>query len=107
MPRGFITSVRTDARGRLWVSSYGGGLRVLEPGPTRPPVLHRIGADEGLVHNASNALLIDSRGDGWVSTDDGLARVSGDTLAVTQLHGANGVGIRSYWTNAAAVTSHA
>jgi signal transduction histidine kinase/ligand-binding sensor domain-containing protein len=105
MPRGFITSVRTDARGRLWVSSYGGGLRVLEPGPTRQPVLHRIGADEGLVHNASNALLLDSRGDGWVSTDDGLARVAGDTLAVTQLHGANGVGIRSYWTNAAAVTS--
>jgi len=104
MPRGFITSVRTDARGRLWVSSYGGGLRVLEPGSARPPVLHRIGADEGLVHNAANALLIDSHGDAWVSTDDGLAHVAGDTLAVTQLHGANGVGIRSYWTNAAAVT---
>jgi len=105
MPRGFITAVRTDARGRLWVSSYGGGLRVLEPGAAHPPVLHRIGADEGLVHNAANALLIDSRGDAWVSTDDGLARVAGDTLTVTQLHGAEGVGIRSYWTNAAAVTS--
>jgi len=55
MPRGFITSVRSDARGRLWVSSYGGGLRVLEPGPAHPPVLHRIGAEGGLVQNAANA----------------------------------------------------
>jgi len=106
MPRGFITSVRTDARGRLWVSSYGGGARVLESVSAHPPVLHRIGEEEGLVRNAANALLIDSRGDAWVSTDDGLARVAGDTLAVTQLHGADGVGIRSHWTNAAAVTPH-
>lgn len=105
MPRGFITSVRTDARGRLWVSSYGGGLRVLEPGSARPGVLRRIGAEEGLAHNAANALLIDSHDDAWVSTDDGLVHVAGDTLAVTQLHGADGVGIRSYWTNAGAVTS--
>jgi len=105
MPRGFITSVRTDVRGRLWVSSYGGGLRVLEPGSAHPAVLRRIGAEEGLAHNAANALLIDSHGDAWVSTDDGIVRVDGDSLAVTPLHGADGVGIRSYWTNAAAVTS--
>ena len=104
MPRGFITSVRNDARGRLWVSSYGGGLRVLEPGSAGTTGLHRIGAGEGLAHDAANALLLDSQGDAWVSTDDGLARIAGDTLAVTQLHGADGVGIRSYWTNAAAVT---
>ena len=102
MPRGFITAVRTDARGRLWVASYGGGLRVLEPGPSG--ALHRIGAAEGLPHNAANAMLIDARGDAWVSTDDGLARVAGDTLAVTMLHAAEGLGLRSYWTGAAAVS---
>jgi signal transduction histidine kinase/ligand-binding sensor domain-containing protein len=105
MPRGFITSVRTDPRGRLWVSSYGGGLRVLEAGNTGRAGLRRIGASEGLSLNAANALLIDARGDAWVSTDDGLAHIASDTLAVTMLRGAEGVGIRSYWTNAAALTA--
>ena len=104
MPRGLITAISTDARGRLWVASYGGGVRVLEPDSTGPAVLHRIGAGEGLPHNAANALLVDSRGDAWVSTDEGLARIAGDTLAVTMLRSAEGVGIRSYWTSSAAVT---
>ena len=104
LPSSPVSSVVRDARGRLWVAFYGGGVRVVEPGPGADVHVHRIGPEQGLTHNAANALLLDAQGNGWVSTDDGLLRIDGRTLAATPLQQADGVGLLGYWQAAADIT---
>jgi len=108
MPGGYISAVQRDSRGRLWVGSFGGGLRVVDPAPAdgSAPRVRRIGLAEGLPNNGVDALLMDAQGDAWVSTDDGLARIAGSDLSVTPLHAADGVGIPSYWVGAGGITPH-
>jgi len=104
LPSSPVSSVVSDARGRLWVAFYGGGVRVVEPGPGANPRVHGIGPAQGLTNNAANALLLDAQGNAWVSTDDGLLRIDGRTLATTPLQQAEGVGLLGYWQAAADVT---
>jgi diguanylate cyclase (GGDEF)-like protein len=106
VPASYISAVQRDARGRLWIGFFGGGLRVVEPTPAdgSAPLVHKIGLAEGLPNNGVDAMLIDARGDVWVSTDDGLARIAGNDLSVTPLHAADGVGIPSYWVGAGGIT---
>jgi diguanylate cyclase (GGDEF)-like protein len=105
LPSGYITSVLTDRRGRLWVASFGGGVRVVEPRRQGAPrIVRRVGTKEGLPNNSVNAILFDDQENVWVSTDDGLACIHGDDLSVTTLRGADGVGVPTYWTNSAART---
>ena len=102
LPGGYVTTVFTDRRNRLWVASFGTGIRVVESWQAgADPVVRRIGVREGLPNEGVDGMLMDDTGDVWASTDDGLARISGSTLAVTTLHAADGVGISTYWTNAA------
>lgn len=104
LPSSPVSSVVRDARGRLWVAFYGGGVRVVEPGPGADVRVHRIGAEQGLTHNAANALLLDAQGNAWVSTDDGLLHIDGRTLAAAPLQQADGVGLLGYWQSAADIT---
>lgn len=106
LPRSRVTSVVKDSRGRLWAAFYGGGVRVVESGTGGAAARVRsIGHEQGLRNNAANALLLDARGNAWVSTDSGILRIDRDTLATTLLQQADGVGLLPYWTSAAGVTS--
>jgi diguanylate cyclase (GGDEF)-like protein len=105
LPSSRVTSVVQDKRGRLWVAFYGGGVRVVEPGARGAAArVTRIGHEQGLQNNAANALLLDARGNAWVSTDSGILRIDGETLATTLLQQADGVGLFPYWTSAADAT---
>ncbi|HEY9065449.1 MAG TPA: diguanylate cyclase, partial [Burkholderiaceae bacterium] len=104
LPSSPVSSVVRDARGRLWVAFYGGGVRVVEPGSGAEVRVHSIGPEQGLAHNAANALLLDAQGHAWVSTDDGLLHIDGRTLAATPLQQAEGVGLLGYWQAAADIT---
>jgi len=102
LPVGYITTVLDDGKGRVWVASFGSGIRVVEQGRDGAgPVVRRIGKREGLPDESVDSLLLDAHGDVWASTDDGIARISATTLAVTALQAADGVGITTYWTNSA------
>ncbi len=102
---GFITALLTDARGRLWVGSYGGGIDVL-PAPGQAQAMpQRLGMAQGLPDSTVNALVQDLQGRIWASTDNGLARVDPQTLAVLALRRAEGVVFPTYWTGSAARTS--
>jgi diguanylate cyclase (GGDEF)-like protein len=103
-PGGYISSVLTDQRGRLWIGSFGRGVRILDNPGTDDTTARRVTTKEGLPHNAVNAMVADAHGAMWISTDDGVARISPDNLSVAALHGADGLGISTYWTNSAAVT---
>ncbi|WKB54200.1 diguanylate cyclase domain-containing protein [Eleftheria terrae] len=106
LPAGYMTTVLTDRQGRLWVGSFGAGIRVVDGRhEDGTPRVRRIGIREGLPDNGVNRLLLDARGDIWASTDDGLAHIDQRTLAVRALRSDMGVGIGSYWTNAGALTA--
>lgn len=105
LPGGFVSSTLIDHRGRLWASTFGSGVQVLErrdgKGRWR---FHRLGLREGLPHAGVDKLLEDSRGDIWASTDNGLAVIDGNTFAIRTLQVPEGVSIRSFWTNSGGTT---
>ena len=105
MAGGYLSSMLLDARGRLWVSSFGNGVLLLEGrDPDGRLRFRRLGLREGLPHVGVDKLLEDEHGDIWASTDDGLAVIDADSLAIRALQRPQGVGILAYWTNAGAVT---
>jgi len=105
VPAGYVSSIARDGAGRLWVAIFGAGIRLLEwPSGQHGQQVRRVTTTEGLPQNGVNALVLDSRGTVWASTDDGLARIAPDTLAVQAYGAAQGVGIRTYWTGAGALT---
>lgn len=104
---GNISSLLTDRRGRLWIGTLGGGVHLLKPaGGNHNPQFRRVGMEQGLPNLNVNKLLEDDAGAIWASTDDGLARIDPDSLAVRALQRADGVMISSYMTNSGARTSN-
>ena len=103
---GYVSSMLLDRRGRLWVSSMGGGVHVLERRDADGrPRFRRLGARDGLPSTGVDKLLEAADGQVWASTDDGLAVIDPVSLHVRQLKRADGVAIAGYWTNAGALTS--
>ncbi|HEX4509071.1 MAG TPA: two-component regulator propeller domain-containing protein, partial [Burkholderiaceae bacterium] len=86
LPGGMVSSLLSDARGRLWVGTFGLGLQV-QTGQRADGELTftRLTTKEGLPHNGVDVLLPDRAGHVWASTDDGLARIDEVTLAVRPL----------------------
>ncbi len=105
VPAGYVSSIVRDSAGRIWVAIFGAGIRLLEwPNGQHGQQVRRVTTAEGLPENSVNALVLDDHGAVWASTDHGIARVAPDTLAVQAFGAAQGVGIRTYWTGAGALT---
>lgn len=102
---GWITTLAKDHGGRLWVSIYGGGVCRLEPGIGGAQHLMRcLGHNEGIPDNAANAVALDAQGNAWVSTDNGLVRIHGDTLQAMPLQQVDGVGLHGHYAGAVTTT---
>jgi diguanylate cyclase (GGDEF)-like protein len=102
---GYITSLLTDGRGRLWIATFGGGVNVLESRDANgKPRFRRLGLAQGLNNDNANKLLEDSRHNIWASTDDGLALIDEQTFAIRSFRRAEGVPISSYWVGSGAAT---
>ena len=103
---GFMSSLSLDRTGRLWVSTFGRGIQILErtdaDGRRR---FRRLSASDGLPDLSVNAVLADRAGMMWASTDNGLARIDPGTFAVRPLGRADGAHIGQYWTNSAALST--
>jgi diguanylate cyclase (GGDEF)-like protein len=106
LPSGYVSSMLLDGRGRLWVSFFGAGVRVMEPSASESaPTVHRITSAHGLPHDGVDAMAMDANGDIWASTDGGLARIAANTLEVRSFDASDGVGIATYWTASGAATA--
>ena len=106
LPGTYVSSTLIDRQGRLWVSSFGVGVQILERKDASGRLWFRsLGVREGLPHAGVNKMLEDARGDIWVSTDDGLAMIDAKTFAIRPLQRPQGVNVLAYWTNAGAVTT--
>ena len=102
---GYVASLLLDQRGRLWVSSMGGGIHVLERRDADGrPRFRRLGTLDGLPSTGVDKLLETADGQVWASTDDGLVVIDPESLHVRALKRADGVAIPGYWTNAGAMT---
>lgn len=102
----YVASLLTDARGRLWVATAGGGIDVLERhDATGRPRFRRLGTAQGLPNDNVDTLLADASGKIWASTDNGIAVIDPQTFGVRALRRAEGVSILTYWNDSGAVTS--
>jgi signal transduction histidine kinase/ligand-binding sensor domain-containing protein/ActR/RegA family two-component response regulator len=105
LPGDFVSSLLQDNKGRLWVSSFGGGIGVLDSRPGDKPHFHRIGADEGLPDENVDRLLKDRQGRIWASTDRGIAEIDPDGYKVRAYSQADGDVILNYWATSGAASA--
>ena len=104
---GYLSSLALDRQGRLWAATYGTGVAVLErTDAAGRRWFQRLGVAEGLPDNGVNALVGERDGTIWVSTDNGLARIDPDTLAVRKLGAADGMHIPTYWFGSRALAAN-
>jgi diguanylate cyclase (GGDEF)-like protein len=101
---GYISSLLTDRKGRLWVGTFSGGIDVLEGRATDGTFrFHRI--LDGLL-NENIDMLVEARdGKIWASTDGGLAVIDPETFGVEALGGAEGAVLPAYWNGSGAMTA--
>ncbi len=100
-----VVSLLFDRKARLWIATQGGIYLVADPNAKGKLHVKTIGLAEGLPNGFANSLLEDEQGDIWSSTDPGLVRIDGTSLAVQSLLRAEGVGIAWYWVNSGAKTA--
>ncbi len=100
-----VSSLLLDHKKRLWVSSAGGGICLLEgrdaQGRWR---FRRFGIAQGLPSMIAINLLENSDGHIIGSTEDGLISIDPDTLRIRTYQQGDGVVISSYYNNSAALT---
>jgi diguanylate cyclase (GGDEF)-like protein len=105
LPGGYVSSMLIDRKGRLWVATFGRGIQVEQSHDAGgSPMFRRLTQSDGLPQNSVDALLQDSDGNIWASTDGGLARIELDSLAVRAFRTEQGVGIDGFFTGDAATT---
>ena len=103
LPARFVSSTLMDRQGRLWVSTFGGGIAVMiGRRPDGRPMFHRLGIDDGLPHINVDKLLLDGRGQVWAGTDDGLAVIDPTSFAIRALRHAEGSALLDYFDGAGA-----
>jgi diguanylate cyclase (GGDEF)-like protein len=99
LPGGYISSMLTDRKGRLWVGTFGRGIQVEQRRDGNgSPVFRRLTQDDGLPENSVDALVQDLDGNMWVSTDGGLARIEPDSLKIRAFRPEQGVGVDGFFT---------
>jgi signal transduction histidine kinase/ligand-binding sensor domain-containing protein len=93
-----VAAMHVDRRGRLWVAANRAGVYVLEPTRDRAqtPVVARQLRDE-LSGMLTGDFLEDARGNIWLTTDRGLARIDGTDFSVQHYTRGDGV-----WASATA-----
>lgn len=75
-----ITCFLKDAKGVLWIGTFGGGLLSVTPGAH---AYQSIGQEDGLMSNFINAIIEDDQHHIWVSTSSGINVLTGANRIVS------------------------
>ncbi|WP_374361457.1 diguanylate cyclase [Pseudoduganella danionis] len=102
---GLVSSIMRDRKGRLWVSTLGGGIHVLRQEQSGLLRFDRIGREQGLPSMNVDALLLDGSGKIWATTADGIITLDPDSLAMRIYHQADGLAINGYWVGSGSRTA--
>ena len=76
-----IIYIFTDRSGDTWLCTFGGGLNRIDFS-NGGPVFDIVGRNEGLSSNIVLSAVDDDKGDIWLSTENGIAKVSRDDKSV-------------------------
>lgn len=98
-----VTSILLDRQNRLWATTWGAGVCLLEGRDAQGKPRFRT-LIEGLPNTNADDILQGPKGRLWVSTDDGFAVIDPKTLAVTPLRQDDRVAISAYWVKSGART---
>lgn len=91
-----VTALLIDRRQRLWATTWGGGVCVLEGHDVNGmPRIHRL--SQALPNTNADDILEALDGRIWVSTDDGFGVIDPNTFDITPLQQMDGVTIPAYW----------
>jgi diguanylate cyclase (GGDEF)-like protein len=97
----FVSALLIDRKGRLWVGTFDGGLALMTGRRADGrPRFRRFGLAEGLPHLNVDSLSMDGAGTIWAGTDDGLARIDPETLAIRGVGRPDGSVLRDYFVGA-------
>lgn len=89
LPNNHVTSIYEDAKGRMWVATWGGGLAALDR--TTGNFTMVIRASDGLASDVVYGVLEDKTGVLWVTTNDGLTRFDPDKKQFTTFRAGDGL----------------
>jgi len=98
-----VTSLLLDRQDRLWATTWGAGVCLLEGRDARGRPRFRT-LTKGLPNTNADDILQAPDSNLWVSTDDGFAVIDAKTFAVTPLRQADGVAIPAYWVKSGSNT---
>ena len=100
-----VSSLLIDRKKRLWVTTFGGGISLLERrnGDGRFQ-FRRFGLEQGLPSMIVIKLQQDANGTIWGSTEEGLISIDVDSLRIRAFRRGDGVAINSYWVYSGTVT---
>jgi signal transduction histidine kinase/ligand-binding sensor domain-containing protein len=82
LPADYVVTLYVDARGRLWISTFGGGLAYYEP---RTDCIHTVGSANDLIRAPADSIASDEAGGLWLGTTDGLLYLSADLKNLSRL----------------------
>jgi ligand-binding sensor domain-containing protein len=87
-----IFDMLQDSAGRLWISSLGGGIEVLD---TRTGVLSALTTKNGLAHNKVIKIVTDSRQRIWASSGGGINIIDTENKTISTLGQSQGLSFSS------------
>ncbi len=83
LPADYVVTLYVDEHGRLWISTFGGGLAYYEP---ETDCIRTVGAGAGELSRAPAASIAsDAAGGLWLGTTTGLLHMSADLKELTHL----------------------
>ncbi len=83
-----FTAIYEDARGRLWLGTYFGGMHIYQPKTGEVAIIDQ---GRGLSDNAIMGIIADEDGDMWVSTVYGLNIVSAEGTVLYSIYEEDGL----------------
>lgn len=87
----YIISLHQDAKGRIWLGTFGSGLLQAEIEGGKIARFSTFRQSDGLCNNTCYAIEEGSSGELWLSTDYGLARFDPDSRHVTNYYRSDGL----------------
>ncbi len=88
MPSLMVRSVFEDSRGRVWIATLDAGVFIWV-GDNEP--LMQLGLEQGMPDLVVTGIIEDNDGNIWLGTNQGLARVSPNTLSISAFNNSHGI----------------
>lgn len=99
-----VIHIFEDDNQDLWFATFGGGLNKLEVLGKEEASFLTLNHNDGLANDAVFAILQDSLGFIWVSTDKGISRIEPGTLQIDNYNSSNGLFSNNFSENTCFLT---